>query len=100
MQADAKKIARLLKTAQGQLEGILKMVEEDRYCLEISGQIMAADAILRRANREVLQAHLDRCVLDAVESGDREKAGRGAGKADEIAVRAGYSFPALPILRT
>lgn len=74
MQADHNKIARLLKTAQGQLEGILRMVEEDRYCLDISSQIMAADAILRRANREVLQAHLDRCVLEAVESGDREMA--------------------------
>ena len=74
MQADHNKIARLLKTAQGQLEGILRMVEEDRYCLDISSQIMAADAILRRANREVLQAHLDRCVLEAVESGDQEKA--------------------------
>ena len=72
MQADHNKIARLLKTAQGQLEGILRMVEEDRYCLDISSQIMAA--ILRRANREVLQAHLDRCVLEAVESGDQEKA--------------------------
>lgn len=70
MQADPVKIARLLKTARGQLDGILKMVEEDQYCLDISNQIMAADAILRRANREVLQAHLDRCVLDAVESGD------------------------------
>lgn len=74
MQADPQKITRLLKTAQGQLEGILKMVEENRYCLDISTQIMAADAILRRANREVLQAHLDRCVLDAVESGDKEAA--------------------------
>ena len=74
MQADPNKITRLLKTAQGQLEGILRMVEENRYCLDISGQIMAADAILRRAHREVLQAHLDRCVLDAVESGDREAA--------------------------
>lgn len=74
MQADHNKIARLLKTAQGQLEGILRMVEEDRYCLDISSQIMAADAILRRANREVLQAHLDRCVLEAVESGDQEEA--------------------------
>ena len=34
MQADPNKIARLLRTAQGQLEGILKMVEEDRYCLD------------------------------------------------------------------
>ena len=74
MQADHNKNDRLLKTAQGQLEGILRMVEEDRYCLDISSQIMAADAILRRANREVLQAHLDRCVLEAVESGDQEKA--------------------------
>ena len=49
-------------------------MEEDRACLDISSQIMAADAILRRANREVLQAHLDRCVLEAVESGDQEKA--------------------------
>ena len=74
MKADHVQVNRLLKTARGQIDGILKMVEEDRYCLEISGQIMAADAILRRANREVLQAHLDRCVLDAMESGDREKA--------------------------
>lgn len=40
MQADPNKITRLLKTAQGQLEGILRMVEENRYCLDISGQIM------------------------------------------------------------
>jgi len=74
MMADQKTVLRLLKTARGQMDGIIKMVEEDRYCLDISGQIMAADAILRRANREVLQAHLDRCVLEAVESGDREMA--------------------------
>ena len=74
MKADHAQVTRLLKTARGQIDGILKMVEEDRYCLDISGQIMAADAILRRANREVLQAHLDRCVLEAVESGDREMA--------------------------
>lgn len=74
MKADPAQVNRLLKTARGQIDGILKMVEEDRYCLDISGQIMAADAILRRANREVLQAHLDRCVLEAVESGDREMA--------------------------
>ena len=36
MMADEKKIGRMLKTARGQLDGILKMVEEDRYCVEIS----------------------------------------------------------------
>ena len=47
MQADHNKIARLLKTAQGQLEGILRMVEEDRYCLDISSQIMAAEKLMK-----------------------------------------------------
>ena len=46
MQADKKKIARLLKTARGQMDGILKMVEEDRYCIDISQQLMATEAIL------------------------------------------------------
>ena len=42
MRADKDKITRLLKTARGQLDGILKMVEDDRYCMDISQQLMAA----------------------------------------------------------
>ena len=41
MQADRGKINRLLKTARGQIDGILKMVEEDRYCIDISQQLQA-----------------------------------------------------------
>ncbi|HIY17827.1 MAG TPA: metal-sensing transcriptional repressor, partial [Candidatus Blautia avistercoris] len=41
MQADEKKIRRLLKTARGQIDGILKMVDENRYCIDISQQLMA-----------------------------------------------------------
>ena len=59
MKADHAQVARLLKTARGQIDGILKMVEEDRYCIDISNQLMATDAILRKANREVLRAHLE-----------------------------------------
>ena len=70
MQADKKKIERLLKTAKGQLDGILRMVEEDRYCLEVSSQIMAAQSILKKANRVVLRAHMDCCVREAAASGD------------------------------
>ncbi len=73
MQADKAQITRLLKTARGQIDGILKMVKEDRYCLDISHQLMAADAILRRANRDVLKAHLEACVRTAVEQGDADK---------------------------
>ena len=41
MKADHAQVARLLKTARGQIDGILKMVEEDRYCLDVSNQLMA-----------------------------------------------------------
>lgn len=70
MQADRQKVERLLKTARGQLDGILKMVEENRYCMDISNQIMATQAILHRVNREILQAHLQHCVRQSLETGE------------------------------
>ena len=73
MKADHAQITRLLKTARGQIDGILKMVEEDRYCLEVSSQIMAAQSILKKANRLVLKAHMNSCVRAAVDSGDPEE---------------------------
>ena len=76
MQADRNEIARLIKTARGQLDGVLRMVDEDRYCLDIVNQILAAQAILKKANREILRAHLDTCVTNAVEANDaKEKIG-------------------------
>ena len=72
MMADKSKILRLLKTARGQIDGILKMVEEDRYCLDVSSQIMAAQSILKKANRMVLRAHMDCCVREAVSTGDTD----------------------------
>ncbi|WP_294551022.1 metal-sensing transcriptional repressor [uncultured Pseudoflavonifractor sp.] len=71
MVADAKTVTRLLKTARGQLDGILKMVEENRYCIDISQQIMATEAILNRANKEILAAHLKHCVQEAASDAER-----------------------------
>ena len=65
MMADEKKVLRLLKTARGQMDGIIKMVEENRYCIDISQQLMATEAILNRANKEILAAHLKHCVQEA-----------------------------------
>ena len=73
MKADKDSVTRLLKTARGQLDGILKMVEEDRYCMDISNQVMATEAILRKANKEILKAHMKGCVQAALESGDAEQ---------------------------
>ncbi len=70
MRADKDKVSRLLKTARGQLDGLLRMVEEDRYCIDISTQLMATEAILRRANREVVAAHMEGCLIEAVEQGN------------------------------
>lgn len=78
MQADPKKVLRLLKTARGQIDGIIKMVEEDRYCMDISQQLMAAGAMLNTANREVLTAHLKHCVSAAETQQERDE------KVDEL----------------
>lgn len=66
MKADRDKIARSVKIARGQLDGVLKMIEQDRYCIDISNQILAAQAILKNANREILQAHIRSCVKDGL----------------------------------
>ena len=73
MKADKTQVTRLLKTARGQLDGILKMVEEDRYCVDISNQIMATQSILGKANAAVLQAHMACCVREAVAAGDADE---------------------------
>ncbi len=70
MTADKQKVARLLKTARGQIDGILKMIDEDRYCIDISNQIMASQSVLKKANAEVLQSHLEHCVKEAVTQND------------------------------
>ena len=80
MKADHDQICQLLKTARGQLDGILKMVDEDRYCLDISNQLMATQSILKKANRMVLRAHMDCCVRQAVVSGNPNE------KLDELTV--------------
>ena len=71
MKADKVQVTRLLKTARGQIDGILKMIEEDRYCIDISTQLLACQALLGTINKEVLKAHLNSCVMNAQE--DKEE---------------------------
>lgn len=78
MKADKKNILRYLKTTKGQIEGIIKMVEDDRYCVDISTQVLAVQALLKKANNEVLKAHINSCVKEAFEEGN------GDEKVDEL----------------
>ena len=73
MRADSKTVLIQLKTAKGQLEGIIKMVEENRYCIDISNQVLATRALLERTNRIILEGHIEGCILDAAATGSDEE---------------------------
>ena len=63
MQADTKTaVGKRLKRVEGQVRGIARMVEEDRYCIDIVTQIGAVRAALRRIEEEVLRDHVGHCV--------------------------------------
>lgn len=72
MKADRTQVLRLLKTARGQIDGIIKMVEDDRYCIDISIQLMATQSLLGRVNADVLTAHIEGCVQQALASGTQQ----------------------------
>ena len=81
MRAERKRVEPLLRTAHGQLDGVLKMIEDDRYCMDIVTQLQAVESLVHKAQREVLRAHLSGCVQDAFETGDEKER---EGKLDEI----------------
>lgn len=58
-----------LKTVRGHLEGVIGMVDEERYCPDIMKQVSALQASLERVNRILLQNHLETCVHEAVTEG-------------------------------
>ena len=70
MMADHKKVARLVSNARGQLDAVLRMIEEDRYCIDVSTQLLAAQSLIKKANREVLKGHTEHCIRDAMHIGE------------------------------
>lgn len=60
-----------LSRIEGQVRGLAKMVEEDRYCIDIVTQISAVRAALRRVEEEILKDHVSHCVEHAIASGDK-----------------------------
>ena len=69
MMADSKTVLNLLKTARGQLDAVVRMVEDDRYCIEISNQLMAIESLVAKTNACVLKAHVEGCVKSACSTG-------------------------------
>lgn len=59
-----------LKRIEGQVRGIIRMVEEERYCMDILVQLQAIKAALGKVEAEMLKQHASHCVEDAIRSGD------------------------------
>ncbi|MEK6264693.1 MAG: metal-sensing transcriptional repressor [Clostridium sp.] len=78
MNKDQELVIKSLKTSKGQIEGIIKMMDEGRYCIDVSNQIIAAQSLLKKANMLILKQHLNHCVKDAFVNNT------GEGKVDEI----------------
>lgn len=68
-----------LKRIEGQVRGIARMVEDDRYCLDILNQIVAAQEAMRGVSRELIRNHLSHCVPAMVKRGESD------GMANELA---------------
>jgi DNA-binding FrmR family transcriptional regulator len=72
MHGEAKtQVTKRLQRIEGQVRGLTRMVEEDRYCIDIVTQISAVRAALRRVEEEVLRDHVAHCVEGAIASGNR-----------------------------
>ncbi len=69
-----------MKTARGQLDGIIRMIEDDRYCVDISTQILSVIGLLKKSNIDVLNGHIRTCVADAILEGGEQ----GDEKIEEI----------------
>ncbi len=78
MKHDNEQALNLLKTAKGQIESVVKMTEDNRYCVDIANQIMATMSLLKKANLVILKNHIETCVRDSFEDGTQEE------KTDEI----------------
>lgn len=78
MNVEKVKALQALRTSKGQIEGIIKMMEDERYCVDISNQIIAAQALLKKANMLILKQHMHHCVKDAIKNDNGEE------KIDEI----------------
>jgi len=69
-----------LSRIEGQVRGLARMVEEDRYCIDVITQVAAVRAALKRVEDEVLKDHVAHCIEHAIDAGDRDEQRRKIGE--------------------
>jgi DNA-binding FrmR family transcriptional regulator len=81
MQAKAKtSCLKRLNRIAGQVRGLVRMVDEDRYCIDVITQVSAVRAALKRVEEEVLRDHVAHCVEHVISAGDRDEQRRKIGE--------------------
>ena len=74
--AEKQAVQKRLRRIEGQVRGLQRMVEEDRYCIDVLEQISAATRALQAVALQLLDDHMAHCVADAVRSGGDDAAGK------------------------
>ncbi|MGD9846548.1 MAG: metal-sensitive transcriptional regulator [Variibacter sp.] len=89
MRKDAKiACVKRLSRIEGQVRGLARMVEEDRYCIDIVTQLGAVSAALRKVEEQVLRDHVAHCVEHAIASGDKHEQRQKVAELMEVLERA------------
>jgi CsoR family transcriptional regulator, copper-sensing transcriptional repressor len=89
MRTDIKTLClKRLKRIEGQVRGLSRMVDEDRYCIDIVTQISAVRAALRRAEEQILRDHVGHCVEQAIVSGSQAEQRRKIAELMDVVGRA------------
>ena len=89
MQTEAKAAClKRLNRIEGQVRGLARMVEDDRYCIDVVTQLSAVSAALRRVEEEILRDHVAHCVEHAIASGDQREQRRKVAELMDVLERA------------
>jgi CsoR family transcriptional regulator, copper-sensing transcriptional repressor len=75
---------RRLKTIEGHMKGIIRMVDEDAYCIDVIRQIQAVEAALKKVSGLILDNHLNSCVITAVKGEDQKERQRVLNEIMEV----------------
>ena len=81
---ESNSILQRLKTVEGHLRGIIRMVEEDAYCIDVIRQIQAVEAALNKVSARILEDHLNSCVITAVQGNDKKERERVMKEITEV----------------
>jgi DNA-binding FrmR family transcriptional regulator len=75
---------RRLKNIEGHVRGVIRMVEEDTYCIDVIRQIQAVEAALNKVSAKILEDHLNSCVITAIQGSDKKERERVLKEITEV----------------